>query len=87
MVDVDARRIAEVGRIRPGLHLQQAVDAADEFDQLADRRIARGRRERRVLAHPLELVEDGVLRLLLPVEQEHVLEQVRQAVAPSMLAR
>ena len=35
--------------------------------------------ELRVLAPPLELVEDRVLRFLLPVEEEHVLAQRRTA--------
>jgi len=31
-----------------------------------------------VLAHPLQLVEDRVLRLLAPVIEEHVLPQLRE---------
>ena len=69
----------EVARIGRGLRLQDAVDGADQRDQVVHRRVARVGRELRVLAHPFELVEDRVLRLLLPVEQEHVLQQRRRA--------
>ena len=55
----------EVVRIGRGLDLQDAVDGADERDQVVHRRIARLRRELRVLAHPFHLVQDRVLRFLL----------------------
>src|SRR6185369_3437240 len=74
-----AERIAPVGDEVAGvgvrLRLQDPVDRADERDQVVDRSVAFARRQLRVLAVPLELVEDGVLRLLAPVEQEHVLPQ------------
>src|SRR5512134_1114539 len=67
---------AEVLGIGPGLHLQQPVYRAGERDQVVHRTIPRRVVELRVLAPPLQLVQDRVLRLLLPVKQEHVLPQL-----------
>jgi hypothetical protein len=40
-----------------------------------------------MLAPPLELVEDRVLRFLLPVEQEDVLPERQSSASGSMLER
>ena len=58
-----------------GLGLQDPVDRGDQFDELVDRLVALLRRQPGVVAHPFELVEDRVLAFLLPVIEEHVLEQ------------
>jgi hypothetical protein len=55
------------GSSRVGLRLrpQDRVDRADEADQLVDGAIALARVDAAILALPLELVEERVLRLLL----------------------
>ena len=70
----------EVGRIRLGLHLQDRIDRHHQLDELADPPLALLRGERCVVALQLELVEDRVLGLILPVEQEHILEKFRELV-------
>ena len=74
----DAAEVARVGR---GLRLQDAVDRADQRDQVVDRGVALGSGRASRLPCPFQLVEDRVLRLLLPVEQEDVLPQLGQASA------
>ena len=70
-----APRIGEkVLRVGLGLHLQQAVDGAEQFDQIVKRTIARRGVEFCIVARPFEFVDNRVLRLLFPVKQEHVLE-------------
>ena len=83
-----ARDGDEVVGIGGGLRLQDAVDGADQGDQVVDRGVAlRPRRASRPRA-PLQLVEHRVLRLVLPVEQEDVLPQRSERLScGSMLAR
>jgi len=68
MIDgVGAARVRDVfkeavrRRVDLPLRLEDAVDGADQLDQLVDAAIALGRCDPRVLALPLELVEDRVL--------------------------
>ena len=76
LVDRAAARRREVARVGLGLRLQDAVHRGDQLDELVDRPVALLRRQSGVVAHPLELVEDRVLAFLLPVVEEHVLEQL-----------
>src|SRR4029079_16497018 len=68
----------EMVGVRARLELQDAVDSRDELDQVRDRAVARVVVELGVLAKPLELVENRVLRSLLPVVQKHVLPELRE---------
>ena len=68
----------EVASVGCGLRLQDAVHRGDQVDELVDRPFACLRRDLGVDAHPFELVEDGVLALLFPVVEEHVLEELRE---------
>src|SRR6185437_14488477 len=65
----------EIAGIGLGLRLEDAVDRRDEPDEVIDRAIALALRQRRVVAPQLELVEHDVLALVLPVEEEHILEK------------
>src|SRR6478672_2716955 len=64
----------EIGRIRTSLHLQNAVDRSDEGDEIVNGAVAVGRRQRGIVALQLQLVEHDMLALILPMEEEHVLE-------------
>src|SRR5215831_14519198 len=55
--------------VSSGLPLHNPVDGADQLDQLADRDIACCTAGVGIDAAPLQLVHDGVLALLLPVEE------------------
>ena len=77
-VDGAAAGFREVTRVGLGLRLQDAVHRGDQLDEFVDRAVALLRRDRGVVTHPFELVEDRVLAFFLPVEEEDVLEQLRQ---------
>src|SRR5262249_60887269 len=70
----------EVSRVGFGLSLQDAVHRSDQIDEFVDRPLALLSRQLSVVAHPLELIEDGVLALLPPVIEENVLEKLGEAV-------
>jgi hypothetical protein len=59
-----------------GLGLQDTVHRADQLDEIVNRPVPLLRRQSGVVPHQLEFVEDRVLALLLPVIEEHVLEQL-----------
>ena len=65
-------RQQKVVRVRDRLRLKNAVDGPDELDQVGDPLVALFRRELSIDLSPLELIEDGVLRLLFAVEEEYV---------------
>src|SRR5437868_1023931 len=75
LVDRAAALGREVTCVGFGLGLQDAVDSGRQFDELVDRPVAFLRCQPGVVAHPLEFVEDRVLQFVLPVIEEHVLEQ------------
>ena len=77
-VDRAAARRHEVSGVGCGLGSQDAVHRGDQLDELVDRPVACLRREFSIDAYQFELVEDRVLAFLLPVEEEHVLEQLRE---------
>src|SRR5262249_33106469 len=79
LVDLPAALCREVARVGLGLALQDSVDRGDQLDELVDRLVALLRSQPRVMAHPLQLVEDGVLAFLFPVIEEHVLEQLGES--------
>ena len=68
----------EVAGVGLGLRLEDAIHRADQLNEFVDRAVALLHREFGVVAHPLELVKDGVLAFLPPVIEEHVLEQLRE---------
>src|SRR5688500_6387561 len=72
------RVAGEVIAVGAGLDLQHRVDGGDELDEVIHSAVALTRVETLVLAAPFELVEDRVLRLLLPVEEEDVLTEGRE---------
>ena len=69
------------------LGLQDPVDGADQLDQVVHRRVARLGRELRVLARPLQLVEDRVLRLLLQWYRKTSFHSSERSASVSMLSR
>jgi hypothetical protein len=71
-----AGHLQEVGAVGLCLLLQDAVDTADQRDQVCDRGVSFGvRGQLAVFPSPFQFVDRRVLRFLLPVEQEHILEQ------------
>ena len=70
-------RSQEVVGIRGRLHLQNAVHCRHQLDEVGHRAVALLGVKLGVLAPPFKLIEDCMLRLLLPMKQEDVLPQVR----------
>ena len=68
----------EVCGVHRGLPLHDAIDGADEVDQVADRGIPFLGRQPGIDAPPLELIQNHVLTFVAPVKTEDVLEQGRE---------
>jgi len=60
------------------LTLEDAVDGNDKIDKLANSLVTFFRSELAVGSDPFQLIKDGVLGFLFPVEEEYVLEQRRK---------
>lgn len=79
-----ASKVVAIGR---SLAPQDRVDRRDQCDQLVDRSIPGLRRDAGVQAPPLQLIEDRVLGLFLPVEEKDVLKSSDKSASSRMLSR
>ena len=78
---------SEVGRIRARLHLQDAVDGADQGDEVVYGAVAVGRRQRGIVALQLQLVEHNVLALAFQWKRNTSLNSADSSPSGSMLWR
>src|SRR5260221_868242 len=75
-VDRTAAFRCEVAGVGFDLKLQDAIHRGDQFHEVIDAPVALLRGQPGIVTYPLELVDDRVLAFLLPVLEEHVLEQL-----------
>src|SRR5689334_17598879 len=78
LIHIAAAARCEIPGIISRLYLKDTVDCSNQLDEIVDSRFTFLERETGITSLQLELVEDRVLALFLPVIEEDVLEQLGQ---------